>query len=111
MGLLEQNGEATPVNVQANLGADNTLVAAPTDGTRIKLVSGFLYNDTAADSIFSLKSGATVIFGPITIPAKGQINLTGMAGDYALVCNANQALILNCSTVNAGRGLLQVQQY
>lgn len=110
MSIVHSFGQPFQVNVVGNSVGDNTILAAPADPKQShRITSGWLYNETAADAVFTVKSGANTVVGPLTIPAKGFLPLRGDLDDWAVIFNANEALIINSSTASSIRGLLQVQ--
>lgn len=81
--------------INASASGDNTIVAAQGAGTAIR-VWGFSLVATSAVNA-SLKSNATVKFGPASFAANGGISRTG-GGEPVFTCGINEPLILNLSS-------------
>lgn len=75
---IEYNSEVYPIlrtAISASSSGDNTIVAAPTGGRKIIVVSALLIAAEAVDAKFQSGAGGTDLQGAISLPANGGYKL------------------------------------
>lgn len=83
------------------LTGDQTVIAAPGVGVRLRILSVYLLTDTGA--VLTFKSASTAIIGNIPLQQFVPLDMNPNRG-IVLSCNTNEAFVINLSTTLSGGG-------
>lgn len=83
--------------INTSSSGDNTLVAAPGTGLKIKVVSYVLVASSAVSVKFTSGAAGTNLCGAMSLSANGGVSACGQVGSHLLEAASNTALVLNLS--------------